>query len=184
MEQRVDYLIDEFMTLDMNNYMRDNNFYSDLYNNLITVSKKFDLKYKNVYQKFLSYLGSWNNSLLSSSSDLYGREQTDNLKFMLHLLSYPLVNNLNIKNKTYLDFNINLDFFRNIYINNSKIIDDEGIPDNINILYSFNFNSKNKLNMFSIKNGAGITQIYDKNYNIKKIIFIDGKEMKINIKSK
>lgn len=184
MEQNVDSLIDEFMMLNINNYMRDNNFYSDLYNNLTVTSKKFGLEYKSVYQKFLLYLSKWNNTLLSSSLDVYGQEQTDNLRFMLHLVSYPLINMLNIKNKKYSDFNINLDFFSGVYINNSKIIDDEGIADNINILYSFEFDSKNKLNTFSIKNSAGITWIYDKNYIVKKIIFIDGKQMKINVKTK
>lgn len=180
-EYKLNSIISEFMILNINNYMRNNSFYTELYDTLYDTSKKHDIKYENVYDQFTKYLNKWHSTLLAASYTTYGKEQTENLQFLFSLISYPIENKLKIKNKKYSDFNINIQFFNDLYINNAKIVEEEQSDENIYKLYSFEFNKHNKLNSFIIYNNTGIKWVYNKDYNIKTIIFADGNKMNVKI---
>ena len=100
---------------------------------------------------------------------------------ILGLLMHPLWENFTDKwkNKSYESFNIRIDFFTNLRDTNSDYVI-EGALDKVLYISRFEFTKQNKLKTFTLHNHtANISQVYNKDYKIVKVIFADGEEVKI-----
>lgn len=166
--------------LQLGNFIENENFYSELYTLLNKIHLTEKTTYTELQDMFIIFFVKWKKMLLDSSYDVYGPLQTDNIYTLMTLIEYPLLNTYKLKNKTYSDFNIDIDFFTGVFRRNSNIIAEEESDDNIIILEKFEFTKKtNKLKKFILSNNNGIKWEYDKNYKMVYTVFADGEKMKI-----
>lgn len=144
-----------------------NNDYYNIFLGEVDKLSKIRNKPKNkVWDDLSLYLKRMNNIIKNQKDDI-----SEQISSVLNILFYPIYNKMFYnKNKTYDDFNIDLDFFS--FINDTE--------DRLFSVLNFEFNTKNKLKKFTIKNlDSGIKYNYNSNYKVTEIIFSDGESLKI-----
>ena len=145
-------------------------FYKIYYIYEVAIKKKVKQPTEKIRKLFLS---TWDEIRI------FLREKEDEfmaLGSIVNLLIHPILSNWEFRKKHYKDYNINIEFFNNLRLYNSRD----------NYLYIVNYNFKNeKLQSFIVKSSAGIRYHYDNNYEMTGIQFVDDKEiLKINYEEK
>jgi len=144
------------------NMLLSNNFY-DKYDKYITsIAKKYKL---NISELKILFLNDANNII----KDMYDYDfELKSLATLLNLFFYPIAKNWILKNKTYSSYNININFFNGI--KNFILNDDQ--QEIFFDIYDFNFINK-KLNSFIFSSNYGLKYLYNKNYELVTIEFVD-----------
>lgn len=151
-------------------------YYNDIHNKILVLSEKGNLSYNNVYSNIrlkceqLLYKLSKNDFNLFEDTE-YDSHIIDLFEFkdIIKLCFEIILNEYNIENKTYSDFNINIEYFLSM----SK--------DYFIIEYKF---QDRKLHSFKLKSNSGIEYIYDENYNITHVKFLEENDFISVIKQK
>ena len=166
--------------MNLGNFLENEKFYSELYVLLEDITKRKKTKYTEMQDNFIIFFNNWKRLLLSSSYEEYGPLQTNNIEALLELIQYPLLNTYKLKNKSYLDFNINIKFFVDIFRKNSNTIAEFDSDDQIITVDDFEFTKTNKLKSFKLSNGNGIQWVYNSKYKVVYTVFADGSKLKHN----
>ncbi len=147
------------------NIIFNNNFYNIYNDYLLQLSKKYKIDSKIIKKSF-------SNSLNIVKEDLYNNGfEMESLSTMFELLFYPTSVNWTLKNKTYQNYNINIDFF--VGLKDFMFADEQ--KDLYFNIHDFKFTNR-KLESFTLQSNAGLKYFYDENYKLKFIEFAD-KEM-------
>lgn len=174
---------DKFIQKIINNFNRNfltQDFYDKSYNIIyaLTISEKLEIK--EATSLYYGLLTKYSRNILKQF-DSVSINESNNIDLLLksydkctQLLLYPIKNMLPLKNKTYKNYNINVDFIQNISKNIAESINN-GTE---NLFYITDYTIKNnKVYSIICKNLYNIKHIYNSRYKLKKMIFSDGKEM-------
>jgi len=103
----------------------------------------------------------------------------EKIRKYFYLLLYPVTNGYKIVDKTKNDFNIDFNFFNNMFLNIDKSSNTEKIYSSNYILNDYKFEG-HRLSEFSIKNvDHDIIYYYNDEYEQISIEFLDGKQLNI-----
>jgi len=165
--QKIKHLSEEdsfelFKPILADNIIFNNNFYNIYNDYLLQLSKKYKIDSKIIKKSF-------SNNLNMVKEDLYNNGfEMESLSTMLELFFYPTIVNWALKNKTYQNYNINIDFFMGL----KDFMFAEEQTDLYFYIHDFKFINK-KLTTFILESNAGLKYFYDENYDLKFIEFAD-----------
>jgi len=127
------------------------------------------------YEFILDYLNSLVDALIPVSP------LHRSLSSFYQLIFHPILHKTFRKPKKLSDFNIRIDFIRDIILKNMENLraDESSGDDDCVKLYFYKFDSRFKLSEFMTIKSGGVKQVYDKNYRMKSIIMAGGEEIKI-----
>ena len=127
---------------------------------------------KNIFKTYLS-------GLLYTLDKASRREEMIISTDLLDLILYPILNNFRLNKKTYKDFNIRIDYFIDLknYNIDSKHEDEY---ENILDIKSFTFKGTKLESFVLYRSTYNIHYEYDKDYNLKNIVFANGEDFKIS----
>lgn len=171
---KVKELEEAFIFLNKTDIVLNDNFYI-IVDSLL---KKFKSSEREVFhESILEYLNSLVDALIPVSP------LHRSLSSFYQLIFHPILHKTFRKPKKLSDFNIRIDFIRNIILKNMQNLreDEQELngDDNCVKLYFYKFDSRFKLSEFMTIKSGGVKQVYDKNYRMKSIIMAGGEEVKI-----
>jgi len=130
------------------------NYYSWLHNEIRAYSTLHNKSYDEVYTNFITTMIAPNFSI------------AENLNVTLRLMLYPIYNRYNIDDKSFKDFNIDINTL--LSINAFSRMSTNSLS-----LISFEFKNK-KLSTLSFKTSIGSINTYNYKYELKSIKLVDG----------
>lgn len=165
---------DSFVFLSRTDIVMNDNFYIIFDNVIKKISKDNHIE---TYQLALGYMDSVIDALIPISPIHRA------LSSFYQMILYPLFIKSYKTPKKLSEFNINVNFIKNIMLTNLRNLRvneymENGDDVTLKLFY-FKFNSKIQLVEFETMRSGGIRQVYNKDYNIKSIIMADGEEIKV-----
>ena len=153
-----------------------NDYYSDI--------KQFTVNFENVLQNTLkidtSKYNMYDTYLLNFDAYIAKMNQRGEYEItsILQLLCHPLRIGLNITSKTYNYFNIDIDFWHDVLLENEQHLKN-GNPNLTMFLKDFTFKNEMLANFTLGRKEHGISFFYNRNYEWINVEFADGKKVKI-----
>lgn len=131
-----------------------NNYYRWLHDEIWAYGTLHNKSYSEVYKDFISTM------------IVPAYYVTENVNMILKLILYPIYHGYNINDKSFIDFNIDINTLLSINARSK-------LSENCLNLISFQFKNK-KLNTLDFKTSIGSTNTYNYKYELKSIKLIDG----------